>query len=605
MTRRSRLRSDRRGKGRLLFGTVLAVSILLLGRYFFWERISGNQILHVYDKKEIGSLLDDRGEIYDRNFEELALTMDRVSVYVNVREINVEEVARNLAPVLQVAPDLLQKTITKEPYRAWLAKHISAEEETRIQEMSLAGLYFHREKMRFYPQRNRAAHLVGYVGKSMGLAGVEFHYNKLLSRNSGVIQQSDTLTAIDDETAAGKALFLSVDLKIQRLLENILDKVSAQREGTRCAALLFDTETGAVIGSAQQPSYDPNNFGDGDPAILKNMLSEPVAVPEAIRKFFWDASLIEYSAEKNTDVLPWSIQASKRSLGSQIRLWERLGLNDLVEVDWVKQEDGRAFQKKAVHNIESNGSYDSVLTVATPLHIVHAVNALLAGEKVTLHAIEKIAGEDGKVFQFVYNKGKERVVEKTAAAEIIRLFQAGSRQGPYSSVMLSTQTLSQERSGAFSSYHRSEMHFSYIPAHKLMLFVLANLPAYSLNPAGTRSRLDISSAVSEKIPKIVALQEIYPTLSDVLKVKKRTGLHHFMKEGAESASHAHGVRQTSEASGIMPDVLGMSLRKSLRALNPLQLDVRIHGTGVVVEQHPEAGTTVKQGQPCRIVLQSQ
>lgn len=72
------------------------------------------------------------------------------------------------------------------------------------------------------------------------------------------------------------------------------------------------------------------------------------------------------------------------------------------------------------------------------------------------------------------------------------------------------------------------------------------------------------------------------------------------KEVGKNAALAD--RTIIEPNRAMPDLKGLSLRKSLRNLQDLKLEIQISGTGVVVEQMPPPGIQIKQGELCRLVL---
>ncbi|HKJ65927.1 MAG TPA: hypothetical protein VJ969_11020, partial [Desulfopila sp.] len=212
MRKRPRLRSDSRGKGRIIGVLALAGVILFLGLHFFFKDAGrGTDSLSQQRNDNGEALLDNRGIIYDRNYKELALTLEKVSVYADVRDVNAEKAAVLLAPVLGVEAQELVRIIEKEHYRAWLAKNISQEAEEDISALALQGIHLHKERVRYYPQETTAAHVVGYVGKSMGLAGVEHRYNTLL-RTYGTDDGPVMLEATDAEPVEGHGRYLVLSL---------------------------------------------------------------------------------------------------------------------------------------------------------------------------------------------------------------------------------------------------------------------------------------------------------------------------------------------------------------------------------------------------------
>lgn len=589
----------------MFVGMVLAGSLLLLGLHFFLEpEKEVREQPSSKDSNGLESLLDDRGTIYDRNYKELAVTLDRVSLYANVRDVEVNEAAEKIAPILSTDPGTLRKTIEGEPYRAWLAKNISKEEEVRVSELNLRGVFFHRERVRFYPQMQAAAHLVGHVGKSMGLAGVEFRYNSLLNKYGTSLTDAGAVEVQKSkEGPEGQCLLLTVDLKIQSILEKLVDGLAGKREGAKVAAFLMETETGKIIGSANYPSYDPNFFQEASWDDLDNILAEPVAVPESVRKVLWDASLLQLRDEKYDQVLPWSIHSSGRGLGSQLRLWDRVGLNDPIDIDFIRPADGKRHELNlAAHNFGNSHYYDSVAEVATPLHIATALNSMVMGTKVVPHAIDKITGKDGRIFQLLYERSNDAVGD-AAAAEIRRLLEAQSVSGPLSSQTFEAESLSFVTEGKLRKYSRNRVSVTFVPGRdpRLMLFVFAKLPSFSPSPAKTKSRFYMTEHVAKIIIPLVARQEVMSNLSDMMTVEEKQEMNfELQREIGKNLPAGSTGREAVQSK--MPDLKGFSLRKSLRELKDLGLEIQITGTGVVVEQYPQAGSSVKVGELCRLVL---
>ncbi len=605
MVKRSRLRTGKAGKGRLLFYLVLAGLVLLLGHRFFRGTggdENGTSFLFTGDEP-VDSLMDNRGVIYDRNFKELAVTLDRVSVYANVRDVNPETVANNLAPLFGVFPDTLKGVLDSESYRVWLAKNISQEEEEAVAALGLAGISLHKERVRYYPEKETAAHVLGFVGKSMGLAGVEYSYNTLLNEYGAMVPGAEDLQRPDPVKAAQakEYLVLTLDMKIQKILEKFVAEQAGVNGDGKYAALLMECSTGKIIGAAGYPSYDPNTFHEYGKDEIDNILAAPTHIPASIRRIFWDASLLQSRFEAQGEFLPWSIHSNQRGLGSQLRLWDRLGLNDPLKVDFVSNTNNSIDEQ--LFQADQNNYFDSVAETATPLHIVTALNSLIiGGMRVTPRAIDKIAGKDGKVFELLPEVAEE-TVDPDVAGEIRNLLEGLMVEGPVSSGTLYVENLFYTGSGNFRRYEKNQMVFSVIPRQKpkFLLFVFAKLPVFSPSPAETKSGMGLVESSQRIILPMIALQEVMSNLSDMMSVKEKREMNFELHQGNDENFVANGLGQ-ERMYQAMPDLKGLSLRKSLRLLKDLKLEIQISGTGVVVEQKPLAGTQVKQGELCRLVL---
>ncbi len=578
---------------------------LLIGSHHLFLPIAAEKFDFLKKSSEQpGSLLAARGKIFDRNYKELAVTLDRVSVYADVREVNSEEAAAKLAAILNVEPQFIKDVIEKEHYRAWLAKNITQEEEERIASLNLKGIYLNREKARYYPEKDTAAHLLGYVGKSMGLSGVEYSYNTLLNKYGSANFEADAknLRSIDEHQEQGEYLVLTLDLKIQRILEEFAKELCQKNDIQKTTAILMDTATGGIISAAGYPSFDPNKFHDYGRAILDNLLAEKVLVPQEIRKLFWDASLLQSRYEAG-EFLPWSLHSGKRSLGSQLRLWDRLGLNDPLNVDFIKLEKGKQEISMLQQDVIEENSYDSVVENATPLHIAAALGGLVMGKSHALpHVIDRISLQNGKIYS-LKPKVKEPAVKDEVADEIKRMLKLQMVEGPLSAGYFETDAVSYTTLDKGRKYSRNKLLFSIIPQSKpkLMLFVFANLPPYSPSPSKTKSRFTLAGSAKKITLPMVAMQEVMSNLSDMMSVEEKNEMN-FELHREIGQNVVVSEFKKPESLGTMPDLMGLSLRKSLRLLKDLKLEIQISGTGVVVAQTPNVGRRVKYGELCRLVL---
>jgi len=106
-----------------------------------------------------------RGIIYDRNGQELAMSVNVDSVFAVPSEIPDQAMTASiLGRVLKTdGRDLLVRLKAQKNF-AWIARKIDGETSARIRAMNLKGIYFQQEPKRFYPKRELSAQVLGYVG---------------------------------------------------------------------------------------------------------------------------------------------------------------------------------------------------------------------------------------------------------------------------------------------------------------------------------------------------------------------------------------------------------------------------------------------------------
>src|ERR1700692_2809442 len=154
--------------------------------FFYWgfERRAQHQQQRSFD------LSPKRGVIYDRAGRELAMSIQVDSAFVVPSE----------APDLPNTISLITR-ITKEDPRVvladcrahktflWVARKSDAETIERIRALNLQGIHFQKEPKRFYPKRELAAQVLGYVGSDdQGLSGLERQCNPQLQGKPGKVR---------------------------------------------------------------------------------------------------------------------------------------------------------------------------------------------------------------------------------------------------------------------------------------------------------------------------------------------------------------------------------------------------------------------------------
>ncbi|HZS12387.1 MAG TPA: hypothetical protein VFA38_09055, partial [Nitrospirales bacterium] len=120
-----------------------------------------------------------RGTIYDRQGKVLAINMDVPSIFgVPASLGDPSGVARDLARVLNVRADELERKLKQERHFVWLARKLDPDLGRRVETLSLDGIGMVLEGRRFYPKGSLLSHVLGFAGMdSQGLEGIERRYD--------------------------------------------------------------------------------------------------------------------------------------------------------------------------------------------------------------------------------------------------------------------------------------------------------------------------------------------------------------------------------------------------------------------------------------------
>ena len=203
----------------------------------------------------------ERGSIFDRNGRDLAMSVQRATIYADPHLVNdpVGEAAK-LAPLLGTPADvLLQRLADKSRRFVYLARRVEDTVAVQVKDLMLPGIGFLPESARRYPAGSLAAAILGHVGTDgYGLDGLEYLYEDTLAGKPGelVVEQDQQGRDIPGterhrvEAQRGTDLMLTLDRDLQYEVESsLVDQViaTAAKGGM---AVIVDTTTGDVLAMA-------------------------------------------------------------------------------------------------------------------------------------------------------------------------------------------------------------------------------------------------------------------------------------------------------------------------------------------------------------------
>lgn len=213
-----------------------------------------------------------RGDIYDRNGRELAMSIPVDSCFADPDEISDPEmVARLLSRILNKSEDEIEEHLKSSRSFAWIARKITPQQRARIEALNLRGIYFQKENKRFYPEHDLAASVLGYVDvDEHGLGGVEYSLDNLIrGKPSRMLVMADARQRWFDrsENSADKGdnVVLAIDQTIQFIAEKALASGIARTHAKGGSVVVQDPNTGELLAVADWPTFDPNDAGNYRP----------------------------------------------------------------------------------------------------------------------------------------------------------------------------------------------------------------------------------------------------------------------------------------------------------------------------------------------------
>ncbi len=217
-----------------------------------------------------------RGKIYDRNGNLLAVSNRVYLVRFNFNVVtDTMKLASVMSPIVQLPVEGLRnrmeavigdrKNITSTlstVLLSGLSPQVTQNLMKAVRTAGLAGLYDPEEYWaRTYPQGKLAGPVLGFVNlQPKGYSGVEGYYNQSLDSSPGGFAELGRQHLIGITlTQQGADVMLTLDMTLQRYVEDRLEQAMKEYEPKGGSILVMDTQTGAILASASVPGYDPNN----------------------------------------------------------------------------------------------------------------------------------------------------------------------------------------------------------------------------------------------------------------------------------------------------------------------------------------------------------
>jgi cell division protein FtsI (penicillin-binding protein 3) len=206
-----------------------------------------------------------RGVIYDRAGRELAMSIQVDSAFVVPSEA--PDLANTISLIARITNDDPRVVLADCPARktfCWVARKADAEVIERIRALNLQGVHFQKEPKRFYPKRELAAQILGYVGTDdQGLSGLERQFNARLQGKPGKLMISVDarkrwFASVEKEPESGNSLVLTIDQNIQHIAERELERGMQETHAIAGTAIVENPHTGEILALTNRPTFNPN-----------------------------------------------------------------------------------------------------------------------------------------------------------------------------------------------------------------------------------------------------------------------------------------------------------------------------------------------------------
>lgn len=225
----------------------------------------------------------ERGIIYDRNGIALASNKPVSTISVIHSQIKEpERVIEVLSEELGLGEETVRKRVEKISSIERVKSNVDKEIADRIREYDLAGVMVDEDYKRYYPFGTLASKVIGFTGSdNQGIIGLEVKYDSYLAGQDGTILTLANARGVEIEGAAenriepiaGNALYLSLDVNIQKYAEQAASKVREAKNANSVKIIVMNPQNGEIYAMVNDPEFDLNQPYSLN-TVLEDSLSE-------------------------------------------------------------------------------------------------------------------------------------------------------------------------------------------------------------------------------------------------------------------------------------------------------------------------------------------
>lgn len=576
----------------------------------------------------------ERGEIVDRNGVPLATNVSAPTVYVVPRQIkDPADAAEKIAAVLNMSKEQVYKEITVKEKDVRLSKgrKISHEKAKEIRALGIDGVYIGEDSKRYYPFGSYLSHVLGFAGvDNQGLMGLELYYDKELKGQRGSVQfyanaKGERMNDMADDykpPVDGMDLKLTIDSKIQTIVERELDIAEAEYNPDGLIAIAMNPNNGEILAMSSRPDFDPANFRNVPSEIYnRNLPIWSTYEPGSTFKIITLAAALEegkVDLEKDRFYDPGFVEVGGARLrcwkkgghGSQsflevvqnscnpgfVELGERLGKEALFKyirdfgfgektgIDLQGEGKGILFPLDRVGPVEQATTAFGQGVSVTPIQQVAAISAAVNGGTLYTPFIAKelINPANGEILMKKSPEAKRKVISKETSDEIRYALENVVAKGSGKKAFVDgyrvggkTGTAQKAQNGRYLENNHIVSFIGFAPADDPQLVVYVAVD----NPKGTVQFGGVVAApiVGEIMGDSLRAMGVKPRKDQI--EKELTWMDSPMIE--------------------VPNMVGLT-KKDLGELY-LNLKIEASGTGdTVVKQAPQPGIKLKEGSTIRL-----
>jgi cell division protein FtsI (penicillin-binding protein 3) len=603
-----------------------------------------------------------RGEIRDRRGHVLAYSVDADSIYAVPTEIaDPDQAAASLCRALDDCSPADRQALADRIRRGrafvYVRRQVTPDQARRVAALQLEGVGFMKENRRFYPNKELAAHLLGYVGlDNTGLAGIEATYDNLIKGHAGtVLIQTDAkrqaFSRVERPSTTGADLDLTIDEYLQHIAERELQAGVEYAGAEGGSAVVMDPRTGEILALASYPTFNPNAYRNSTDEERRNRAIQDLYEPGSTFKIVTASAALEqkvltptdlvdtspgvirfgsrvvdedkhhnYGVLSFTDVIVKSSNVGAIKIGLRVGAQRmgiyarRFGFGHPMSPDFPSESPGILWDPARQTESALASMSMGYQVAVTPLQMATAVSAVANGGELLQPRIVRAVTRDG-VRRAVPRKVVTHAIDRDTAADVTAIMEAVVERGTGRAAQIErytiagkTGTAQKVENGRYSNTDYNVSFVGFVPSRDpvFTIVVVVDSP-HKVPPYGAT----VAAPVFKRIAA-AALQQygVPPSINPAPPV---LAVHHDADDAHDRPTSTAGltpniVTVNGKAPGtaaVFPDLRGLSARDALRTLARLGMTARLNGAGIVIRQVPEPGAALDRETAATLWLQRQ
>jgi len=642
-------RSEYRSRAFILAGCLSLFLVAVVARLAYLQIIVRDELARLAERQHSKTipLRPRRGSIFDRHGKPLAISGEVDSIYaVPARIEDAEKTARQLSPLVNELPGELEKRLSGEKAFVWIKRKVPPSVGQSVRALQLPGIGSLPENLRFYPNRELAAHVLGFEGfDDKGLEGAERAYDQLLAGEPGLAligrdafgREVPTQSTVLRPPRPGREIVLALDSTIQYIAEKELDAAWRRTRAQAGMVIVMDPRTGELLALAGRPTFNPNAYYAATPHDWRiRALTDPFE-PGSTFKVILAAAALEAEVAKPSDHFfgEWgAITVANRVIHD----WRRYGWLTFQEVLQYSSNVGaikvgmtlgkeryyegiRAFGFGSLTGLglpgESRGQVRppqlwSGLSLAsmsigqevsvTALQLLSAFAAVANGGRLMQpQLVRSILDSRGEEVRGFRPNAVRQVVSPETARTLTEILTAVVHEGTGKNAAVDGYDVA-GKTGTAQKFDPKTRVYSREPGVLSFVgFAPADDPRFAMlvlldEPKGVAWGSEAAAPIFSAIAgQILRYLQVRPSDSPPV---------HLVRTGRVFLAAAQDVARPplEEAVPVMPDLRGKTLRQALAQLGPHDVALEVKGQGVVTRQDPPPGAKLSPGRAARLEL---